>query len=103
MLSDAATAVRVHEALGRAGVGTAYWYRNNFHYIRNWQHLKALKSPYRLTIDLLENVPDYGEIRLPGTDDIMSRMQMFETRLSWTEVDLDEMRQKIETVLRDVL
>lgn len=103
LLPDAQTAVRVHEAMGKAGVGTAYWYNNNFHYIRNWEHLKGLKSAYRLPIKLLDNVPDYADIHLPRTDDIMSRMQMIEIRLSWTQEELDTIKEKTQGVLQEVL
>ena len=103
LLPDAPTAVRVHEAMGKAGVGTAYWYNNNFHYIRNWEHLKGLKSAYRLPIKLLDNVPDYADLHLPRTDDIMSRMQMIEIRLGWTQEELDTIKEKIKGVLQEVL
>ena len=103
LLPDAQTAVRVHEAMGKAGVGTAYWHNNNFHYIRNWEHLKDLKSAYRLPIKLLDNVPDYADIHLPRTDDIMSRMQMIEIRLSWTQEELDTIKEKTQGVLQEVL
>ncbi len=100
LLPDAETAGRVHEALGKAGAGTAYWYRNNFHYLRNWEHLKNLKSVYKLPLHLLDNVPDYTRVDLPRTDDIMSRMQMIEIRLGWTEEDLERNLRTIEKVLQ---
>jgi 8-amino-3,8-dideoxy-alpha-D-manno-octulosonate transaminase len=103
LLPDAPTAVRVHEAMVKAGVGTAYWHSNNFHYIRNWEHLKGLKSAYRLPIKLLDNVPDYADLHLPKTVDIMSRMQMIEIRLGWTQEELDTIRAKIKGVLQEVL
>jgi 8-amino-3,8-dideoxy-alpha-D-manno-octulosonate transaminase len=103
LLPDAAAAARVHEELGKAGVGTVYWCRNNFHYLRNWEHLKGLKSAYRLPIRLLENVPDYSGVRLPRTEDIMSRMQMIEIRLSWTEEQVDQIGNKTREVLKRVL
>lgn len=103
LLPDVQTAVRVHEAMGKAGVGTAYWYNNNFHYIRNWEHLKGLKSAYGLPITLLDNVPDYADIHLPRTDDIMSRMQMIEIRLGWTQEELDTIMEKTQGVLQEVL
>ena len=103
LLSDARTAVRVHQAMGKAGVGTAYWYNNNFHYIRNWEHLKGLKSAYRLPVALLDKAPDYANIHLPQTDDIMSRMQMIEIRLSWTQEELDTIKEKTRGALKGVL
>jgi 8-amino-3,8-dideoxy-alpha-D-manno-octulosonate transaminase len=103
LLPDAETAVRVHRELGKEGVGTAYWYNNNFHYIGNWDHLKGLQSAYKLPIRLLDGVPDYSKVHLPRTDDIMSRMQMIEIRLSWTEKELDTMKERIDRVLKRIL
>jgi 8-amino-3,8-dideoxy-alpha-D-manno-octulosonate transaminase len=103
LLPDAQTAARVHEAMGKAGVGTAYWYNNNFHYIRNWEHLKGLKSAYGLPITLLDKAPDYASTHLPRTEDIMRRMQMIEIRLSWTQEELDTIKQKTQRVLQEVL
>jgi 8-amino-3,8-dideoxy-alpha-D-manno-octulosonate transaminase len=100
LLPDAEIAGRVHEALGKAGAGTAYWYRNNFHYLRNWEHLQNLKSVYKLSIHLLDNIPDYTRIHLPRTDELMSRMQMIEIRLGWTEEDLEKVQRTIEKVLQ---
>jgi 8-amino-3,8-dideoxy-alpha-D-manno-octulosonate transaminase len=103
LLPDAQTAVRVHEAMGEAGVGTAYWHNNNFHYVKNWEHLKGLKSAYRLPIKLLDNVPDYANLHLPRTQNIMSRMQMIEIRLSWTQEELDRIKEKTKRALQEVL
>jgi 8-amino-3,8-dideoxy-alpha-D-manno-octulosonate transaminase len=100
LLPDAETAGRVHRALGKAGVGTAYWYKNPFHYLGNWEHLKGLKSAYRLPVELLDYAPDYARVHLPGTDDIMSRMQMIEIRLSWTDEHVGRMERILEDVLR---
>jgi len=102
-LPDAETAARVHEGLGRAGVGTAYWVRNNFHYLGNWEHLKGLKSVNRLPVELLEKVPDYGRLRLPRTEELMGRMQMIEIRLGWTREQVERMQRTIGEVLRGIL
>ncbi len=80
-----------------AGVdGCFYWYDNNWHYIRQWDHLKKLKSAARLPIALLENRPDYENIDLPQSDQIMSRTISMLIKLSWTE---DELKQRIEKIV----
>jgi 8-amino-3,8-dideoxy-alpha-D-manno-octulosonate transaminase len=102
-LPDSPTAVRVHEAMGKAGVGTAYWFNNHFHYIGNWEHLKGLHSAYTLPLSLLDNVPDYADIHLPKTDALMSRMQMIEIRPSWAQEELDRIKERIQGALREAL
>ena len=83
--------------LGRAGVDACfYWYDNNWHYIRQWDHLKKLKSAAKLPIELLENCPDYEKVNLPQSDQIMSRTISMLIKLSWTE---DELAQRIEKIV----
>ena len=90
------TARRVTKALGEAGVdGCFYWYDNNWHYLRNWDHFKKLKAPFRLPLELIEDSPDYEKIELPRSDSIMSRLISMLIKLSWSEEDISE---RIETM-----
>jgi 8-amino-3,8-dideoxy-alpha-D-manno-octulosonate transaminase len=83
--------------LADAGVDACfYWYDNNWHYIRQWDHLKRLKSAAKLPIALLENRPDYENIDFPQSDQIMSRTISMLIKLSWTE---DELNQRIEKIV----
>ncbi|MFH2219193.1 MAG: DegT/DnrJ/EryC1/StrS family aminotransferase [Pseudomonadota bacterium] len=100
-LPDASAARKVAADLGRAGVDACfYWYDNNWHYLRQWDHLKQLKSPARLPIHLLENVPDYDMLALPESDRIMSRTISMLIKLSWTEDELMRRTDKIVQVVR---
>jgi len=88
-LPDEAKARKAVAELGKAGVdGCFYWYANNWHYIRQWEHLKELKSPFRLP--QMSECPDYEKISLPQSDDIMSRTISMQIKLSWTEADVEE-------------
>lgn len=88
------------KALGAAGVDACfYWYDNNWHYIRQWEHIKSLASPARLPISLMDNVPDYTSIELPQSDGIMGRTISMLVKLSWTEAELAERIEKICGVL----
>ena len=72
--------------MGNAGVDSCfYWYANNWHYIRQWDHFKKFKSPARLSITLNEKVPEYEKIQLPKSDDIMSKNISMLIKLSWIE------------------
>ena len=94
---DESKARKIAGELGSAGVDACfYWYDNNWHYIRQWDHLKKLKSAARLPIALLENRPDYENIDLPQSDQIMSRTISILIKLSWTE---DELGQRIEKIV----
>lgn len=88
-LPDEARARQVVRELGQAGVdGCFYWYDNNWHYIRKWDHLKRLASPARLGAAMLENPPDYEALSLPQSDGVMSRTISMLIKLSWSEADL---------------
>jgi 8-amino-3,8-dideoxy-alpha-D-manno-octulosonate transaminase len=95
-LPSEATARKVAQELGEAGVdGCFYWYDNNWHYLRNWDHFKKLKSPFRLVLHLIEDSPDYEKIELPRSDSIMSRSISMLIKLSWNAADISK---RIETM-----
>ena len=84
--------------LAAAGVdGCFYWYDNNWHYIRQWHHLKKLKSCAPLPMTLIEDRPDYDQVNLPESDGIMGRTISMQIKLSWTS---DQVAQRAETMVR---
>ena len=97
-LPDESTARKSSRALAQAGVdGCFYWFDNNWHYLRNWEHLKLLKSPAPLGITLLQSHPNYETVQLPVSDDIMARTISMLIKLSWTA---DELNQRIEKTVK---
>ena len=102
-LKDEATARRVHEAMSAASLGSAYWYDNNFHYIKNWDHLKNMNTIAKLPIEMMEAPQDYKNLKLPKSDEVLSRMVCFLIKVNWTEEELDSYVAKIEQVLKEVL
>lgn len=86
----------VVRALGAAGVdGCFYWYDNNWHYIRKWDHLRQLAAPARLSVSRLENRPAYDSLSLPRSDGIISRTLSLQIKLSWTP---EQLRGRIEAM-----
>ena len=99
-LPEESRARKIASDLGQAGVDACfYWYDNNWHYIRQWEHLKELKSAAKLPLKLLEDCQDYEKIELSRSDSIMSRTISMLIKLSWTE---EELMQRIERII-DVL
>lgn len=80
-----------------------YWYDNNWHYIRKWNHLKDLKGPAPLSQKQYENLPDYNNLELEKSDDIISRCISMQIKLSWTQDDINIRLNKINNVLKTVL
>lgn len=100
-LPDEEKTRNVMEALGRAGVdGCFYWYANNWHYYRQWEHLKKMVAAARLPVEILETVPDYDKIELPRSDQIMKRTICMQIKLSWSDEQIQERVEKIQNVLK---
>jgi 8-amino-3,8-dideoxy-alpha-D-manno-octulosonate transaminase len=81
--------------------GCTYWYDNNWHYIRKWNHIHHLKSPAKLPISLLDHIPDYESLDLGKSDQIMRRTLSMQIKLSWSTEELDVRLERMESVLRE--
>jgi 8-amino-3,8-dideoxy-alpha-D-manno-octulosonate transaminase len=100
-LPDESQAREAAVSLGSAGVDSCfYWYDNNWHYIRQWDHFKELKSPARLPITLIEKLPEYEKLKFPQSDSIMGRNISMLIKLSWTEEELFQRIEKITDVFK---
>jgi len=100
-LPDEARTRAVAKGLSDAGVdGCFYWYDNNWHYIRQWDHIKTLASAARLPIRLLDAYPEYTRVELPESDRIMGRTLSMQIKLSWTEDECEQRIQKIIDVIQ---
>lgn len=100
LLPDETIATKVSDELAAAGVdGCFYWYNNNWHYIRQWDHILGLKSAAPLPLTLFETRPDYENLDLAQSDSIMSRTISMLIKLSWTQDDIAQRIDKMMAVL----
>jgi 8-amino-3,8-dideoxy-alpha-D-manno-octulosonate transaminase len=100
-LEDADQARRIAGELSTAGMdGCFYWYDNNWHYLRNWDHFKQVRSLANLPYHLQKGCPVYADIHLPQSDRIMSRTLSLQIKLSWTPEMLQQRVDIIENVLK---
>ncbi|MEW6670522.1 MAG: DegT/DnrJ/EryC1/StrS family aminotransferase [Thermodesulfobacteriota bacterium] len=89
-------------AFAPAGIDSCfYWFDNNWHYLRNWSHLKKLNAPARLPLTLLKNCPDYGAINIAASDKVMSRAISMQIKLSWSDADLEKRIEKLQKVFKE--
>jgi len=88
---------QVGKNLADNGVGCPYWYNNNWHYYKEWHHLKKMKRSARLPFELAGNLPDYKNLVLEESDNIMKRTLSMQIMLSWTEQDIEN---KIPAILK---
>lgn len=88
--------VQVSKNLANAGVDACfYWYANKWHYYKNFTHFHNLSSAAPLPLTLIKDLPDYKNINLKQSDEIMKRCISFLIKLSWTEKELSERIDKI--------
>ena len=101
LLPDKATTAKASRELAAAGVdGCFYWYDNNWHYIRQWDHIRGLKSAAPLPLTLFETRPDYEKMDLAQSDGIMQRTISMLIKLSWTPDDIAQRIDRMTAVLR---
>lgn len=102
-LPDEAKTRQALKGFAEAGVdGCFYWYANNWHYYRQWEHLKAMKSAAKLPFSEMTASPDYSTLALPQSDEIMRKMISMQIKLSWSEDDLNHRIDKISSVLKQL-
>lgn len=77
-----------------------YWYGNNWHYLKNWQHIQNMQGPAKLPIELIQDRPDYTQVKTPKSDAIMSRTVSMLIQLSWSEDDIQQRIDAFENVFK---
>ena len=102
-LEDEQSARKVLKTFDKHGVSYAYWYDNNYHYFKNWDHLKMLKTASPQGISALKPLQDYKTLQLPESDKIMSRLISIQIRITWTDSDLQLLSENIKKALREAL
>lgn len=86
-LPSQADTEKVIEAFKAEGIlaGNFYWFANNWHYIRKWDHLKNVKSLYALSDDQKAALSVLQNTSFEKSDAILSRCISTLINLSWTE------------------
>ncbi len=102
-LPDNEKAVRTFEEFQKEGLSASYWYRNNFHYHRQWGHLKEMKSIFNLPVMKIKDAPDYGKLQVPQSDAIMQRLMMTQIMVTWSDEDLNLLASKMRLALKNAL
>lgn len=98
-LPTEARAREISQALASAGVdGCFYWYDNNWHYIKKWDHIRTLAGGGKMPQSDMANVRDYKALSLPVSDSIISRTICLQIKLGWTKEELDSRISKILSV-----
>ncbi len=88
---------QVAKNLAENGVGCPYWYDNNWHYYKKWHHLQQMKRSGKLPLELCDNLPDYANLNLEASDNIMKRTLSMQIMLSWTQEDIEK---RIDAIMK---
>jgi len=102
-LPDADQATKVFDEFQKEDLSASYWFRNNFHYHRQWGHLKELKSIFNLPVMKMDNVPDYKNLQVPQSDAIMQRLMMTQIMVNWSEEELNTLASKMRSAIKKAL
>ncbi|WP_088341038.1 DegT/DnrJ/EryC1/StrS family aminotransferase [Robiginitalea sediminis] len=103
-LPDATKARKAHAALAEAGIdGVFYWYDNNWHYHRKWDHLKELKSLGALPEAAREGIQSRKHMSFEQSDHWMSRTLSILVKLSWEAGEVAARARTLREVLSRVL
>ena len=81
------------------GIATAYWFENNWHYVRQWDHFMRLQTFGRLRAD---QVPRFGDEARRVSDASLSRTVSLQIMLNWSDAEVeclgDRLRRAATTV-----
>ena len=103
LLPNEAIARNCNDLMVEAGVGGAYWYDNMYHYIKQWDHLKDMKMPYKTVAHELGLPQDLHTLQLPKSDEVLGRLISFNIRITWTSEELGSYLDKVEGAVRKAL
>jgi 8-amino-3,8-dideoxy-alpha-D-manno-octulosonate transaminase len=83
--------------------GNFYWFDNNWHYIRKWEHLKKGVTLNALSPDLLEKIVHHANKDFSASDAIVGRCISTAISLIWTEDQVRDKGERMVSVIRKVL
>ena len=104
MLPSTDIAQQVVDDMKASGVaGFDYWFKNMYHFINQWDHIKELKAVSKLPIHILGAPQDYKNLQLPKTQDTIGRLISFGVKYKWTEEDMNQLATKISASVNKVM
>lgn len=97
-------AQRTVDEMNNAGVaGFDYWYKNMYHFINQWDHIKEMRTASKLAVEVLGAPQDYANLQLPKTQNVIGRLISFGIRCTWTEEQVRDLAAKISDCVKKAL
>ncbi len=95
---------KAHKALSEFGTdGNFYWFDNNWHYYKKWDHLHNLDGVSPISKQVVEGMPNYKGKEFPASDSVISRTISTLIKLSWTEEEVKDRANKMVEAIKSVL
>jgi len=102
-LPDETTTRAAAAALKAAGIACFYWYDNNWHYIRKWDHFKAGVTLTALPQEIQTGMEIYKTKTFPASDAIISRCISIPVALGWSEEEVANKAEKIRLAVAGIV
>ena len=103
-LPDMEIANKVMEGFKDNGVDVCWnYYNNNWHYIREWHHLKDLKSLFPISKEVKKGLENLKTKDFSMSDHYISRNISCLIKLSWTEDEVHARAQKMVDAIKKAL
>ena len=83
--------------------GNFYWFKNNWHYITKWDHLKNAETLNGQSKEVTDALKNYASKEFPASDAVMSRCVSTLISLLWSDEQLREKGEKMVQVINKVL
>ena len=83
--------------------GNFYWYANNWHYIKQWQHLQQATTLNNLNAEQKAALLKLSAQDFSASDEVMSRCISTAISLLWTEEQIKEKGEKMVNAIKKVL
>ncbi|WP_298493997.1 DegT/DnrJ/EryC1/StrS aminotransferase family protein [uncultured Algibacter sp.] len=103
-LPDIETSTKVSKAFKENGVDVCWnYYNNGWHYIRNWNHLKDLKSLYPISAEVKNGLAYLKDKDFSKSDHFIGRNISCLIKLSWTETEVKARALKMVEVIKSCI
>ncbi len=83
--------------------GNFYWFGNNWHYIKQWQHLQQATTLNNISAEQKTALTNLATQNFSASDAIMSRCISTAISLVWTDEQIKDKGEKMVAVLKKVL
>lgn len=102
-MPDEHKARKAQKDLSQAGFdGVFYWYDNNWHFHRKWEHLKQLHSLHKYSETVEQALQSQSGQAYPQSDHWMGRTLSILVKLGWDEAELGRRTRILSEVLPGV-